>query len=178
LRRLPSVVGPLFARAFDIPAPQRDDPNSGRPLNGGGHLMRHMMLALLILLAGTEPAAQSARPITPVSAQTEAQRAIADSSARLPELEALHAAMVQSGAELSRIYSALSRRIAEAAKTASDPALAQSQLKQLQEMNQSFNTQYLYLQQKMQDESRRFTLLSNVMKTKHDTAKNSISNVR
>lgn len=140
--------------------------------------MRHMMLALLILLAGTEPAAQSARPITPVSAQTEAQRAIADSSARLPELEALHAAMVQSGAELSRIYSALSRRIAEAAKTASDPALAQSQLKQLQEMNQSFNTQYLYLQQKMQDESRRFTLLSNVMKTKHDTAKNSISNVR
>ena len=28
------------------------------------------------------------------------------------------------------------------------------------------------------DESRRFTLLSNIMKTKHDTAKNSISNVR
>jgi hypothetical protein len=49
---------------------------------------------------------------------------------------------------------------------------------QMQEMNQSFNMQYLQLQQSMQDESRRFTCISNVMKTKHDTAKNSISNVR
>ena len=45
-------------------------------------------------------------------------------------------------------------------------------------MNQSFNMQYLGLQQQMQDESRQFTLLSNIMKTKHDTAKNSISNLR
>jgi len=54
--------------------------------------------------------------------------------------------------------------------------LAESQ--KMQEMNMSFNLQYLAIQQKMQDESRRFTLLSNIMKTKHDTAKNSISNVR
>ena len=39
-------------------------------------------------------------------------------------------------------------------------------------------TQYLTLQEKMQNESRQFTTLRNVMKTKHDTAKNSISNVR
>jgi hypothetical protein len=51
-------------------------------------------------------------------------------------------------------------------------------VKEMQEVNMSFNMQYLMLQQKMQDESRRFTLLSNIMKTKHDTAKNSISNVR
>ena len=50
--------------------------------------------------------------------------------------------------------------------------------KALEEMNQSFNLQYLTLQQKMQDESRRFSLLSNIMKTKHDTAKNAINNVR
>ncbi len=48
----------------------------------------------------------------------------------------------------------------------------------LPEMSQSFNLQYLSLQQQMQDENRRFTLISNIMKTKHDTAKNSISNVR
>jgi hypothetical protein len=30
----------------------------------------------------------------------------------------------------------------------------------------------------MQDENRRFTLVSNIMKTKHDTAKNAINNVR
>ena len=53
-----------------------------------------------------------------------------------------------------------------------------AQIKQMQEMNMSFNMQYLQLQQKMQDESRRFTLISNIMKTKHDTAKNSISNIR
>jgi hypothetical protein len=46
------------------------------------------------------------------------------------------------------------------------------------EMGQSFNLQYLGLQQQMQDENRRFTLISNIMKNKHDTAKNSISNVR
>ena len=49
---------------------------------------------------------------------------------------------------------------------------------QMQEMQMSFNTAYLELQQAMQDESRRFTAISNVMKTKHDAMKNSISNVR
>jgi len=38
--------------------------------------------------------------------------------------------------------------------------------------------QYLMLQQKMQSDNRRFTLLSNIMKIKHDTAKNAINNVR
>jgi hypothetical protein len=51
-------------------------------------------------------------------------------------------------------------------------------VRELQELQMSFNLQYLQLQQKMQDESRRFTLLLNVMKTKHDAVKNSISNVR
>ena len=44
--------------------------------------------------------------------------------------------------------------------------------------NNSCNLWYLRLQQRMQDESRRFTIISNVMWTKHDTVKNSISNVR
>lgn len=48
----------------------------------------------------------------------------------------------------------------------------------LQEMQMSFNMQYLQLQEQMQNESRRFSLLSNIMKTKHDTVRNSISNVR
>jgi hypothetical protein len=51
-------------------------------------------------------------------------------------------------------------------------ALAQADLQM------SFNMQYLALQSKVQQESRRYTTLSNVMKTKHDTAKNSISNMR
>lgn len=50
--------------------------------------------------------------------------------------------------------------------------------KEMQEMNQSFNLQYLGLQQKMQAENRQFTMISNIMKTKHDTARNAINNVR
>lgn len=50
--------------------------------------------------------------------------------------------------------------------------------KGMQEMMASFNLQYLQLQEKMQAENRSFTTVSNVMKTKHDTAKSSISNVR
>ena len=53
-----------------------------------------------------------------------------------------------------------------------------SQTRQMQEMNMSFNMQYLMLQQKMQADNRQFTTLSNIMKTKHDTAKNAINNVR
>ena len=49
---------------------------------------------------------------------------------------------------------------------------------QLKEMQMSFNMQYLQLQQQMQNENRSYTAISNIMKTKHDTVKNSISNVR
>ena len=42
---------------------------------------------------------------------------------------------------------------------------------------QSFNLQYLQLQESMQRESREFTALTNVMKVKHDSAKAAINNV-
>jgi hypothetical protein len=48
---------------------------------------------------------------------------------------------------------------------------------QMQETQMSFNLQYLQLQNSMQAENRQFTMVSNIMKTKHDTAKNTISNV-
>ncbi len=48
----------------------------------------------------------------------------------------------------------------------------------MQETQMSFNLQYLQLQSAMQNENRQFTAVSNIMKTKHDTVKNSISNIR
>ena len=42
----------------------------------------------------------------------------------------------------------------------------------------SFNLQYLQLQETMQNENRHYTMVSNIMKTKQDTVKNSISNIR
>lgn len=53
-----------------------------------------------------------------------------------------------------------------------------AQTKDMQEMMASFNLEYLQLQEKMQAENRSFSTISNVMKTKHDTAKSSIQNVR
>jgi len=50
--------------------------------------------------------------------------------------------------------------------------------KAMQETQMSFNLQYLQLQSQMQDENRTYTAVSNIMKTRHDTVKNSISNVR
>lgn len=49
---------------------------------------------------------------------------------------------------------------------------------EMEEAQMSFNLQYLQLQSQMQHESRRYTAISNIMKTKHDTVKNSINNVR
>jgi len=50
--------------------------------------------------------------------------------------------------------------------------------KQMQETQMSFNLQYLQLQSQMQNENRSFTAVSTIMKTKHDTVKNSIINIR
>lgn len=50
--------------------------------------------------------------------------------------------------------------------------------RQMQETQMSFNLQYLELQNQIQNENRQYTAVSNIMKTKHDTVKNSISNIR
>jgi hypothetical protein len=47
----------------------------------------------------------------------------------------------------------------------------------LQAEAQTFNLQYLQLQEAMQRESREFTSLTNVMKVKHDCAKAAINNI-
>lgn len=64
------------------------------------------------------------------------------------------------------------------AKTGNAQQDLMNQTKDMQEMMASFNLQYLQLQEKMQQENRSFSTISNVMKTKHDTAKASINNVR
>jgi hypothetical protein len=47
----------------------------------------------------------------------------------------------------------------------------------LQQQAQSFNLQYLQLQETMQRESREFTSVTNVMKVRHDSAKAAIANI-
>jgi len=52
------------------------------------------------------------------------------------------------------------------------------QTKALQEQGYSQNMQYLQLQTKMQNESRQFTTISNIMKVRYETQKSSINNIR
>ena len=47
----------------------------------------------------------------------------------------------------------------------------------LQQQSQSFNLQYLQLQESMQRESREFTAVTNVMKVRHESAKTAIGNI-
>jgi hypothetical protein len=46
------------------------------------------------------------------------------------------------------------------------------------ELNAAFNLRYLQLQQRIQSDTRQFNLVSNVLKTKHDAAKNALANIR
>ena len=71
-----------------------------------------------------------------------------------------------------------SKQLENMAARGDSQAVMMLETKKMQEMNMGFNLQYLQLQQNMQQDNRQFTLLSNIMKTKHDTAKNAIGNVR
>jgi hypothetical protein len=48
----------------------------------------------------------------------------------------------------------------------------------MQRESQAFNLQLLELQEQVQQENRRFTTVSNVLRAKHDTAKAAVSNIR
>lgn len=48
----------------------------------------------------------------------------------------------------------------------------------MNQMNQSFSFQYLALQQKMQQSNREFNLISAILRTKHETAKAAVGNIR
>jgi hypothetical protein len=63
---------------------------------------------------------------------------------------------------------------AAAAPGSSDMSNVQSMLQD----GQSSNMQMLALQQQIQEESQRFTTVSNVMRAKYDTAKSAVSNIR
>jgi len=106
-----------------------------------------------------------------------------------PDLEKLvesHLSLMKAVGELEGLYAQLSRKAEEVSRLAAGAQKTKGEAagqlfkaaREMQEMQQSFNLQFLALQEAMQKENRRFTMVSNVMKTKHDTAKNAINNVR
>jgi hypothetical protein len=67
--------------------------------------------------------------------------------------------------------------VAGAAATAGGTGDLLEATRALQAEAQAMNLQYLQLQERMQQESREFTALSNVMKVKHDSARAAIANI-
>jgi hypothetical protein len=136
------------------------------------------MLQILIAAA----LAQAAPAPGTDMANIQAARAAVDEMrqiARTPEEKALAErdfVLVERAARLV-IRRESSRAAYEASKGMSSDQLLNA-TKQMQEAQMSFNLQYLQLQSQMQHENRSYTAISNIMKTKHDTVKNSISNVR
>ena len=102
------------------------------------------------------------------------------------KLEKSHENYVKAAGQLDGLYNKLLQKTREISRLAAEAEKAKPPLtdklfkavREMQEMDQSFNLQYLTLQQNMQQENRQFTLVSNIMKTKHDTAKKAINNVR
>ncbi|GAA0878854.1 hypothetical protein GCM10009119_18220 [Algoriphagus jejuensis] len=98
---------------------------------------------------------------------------------KMQELDSRQMNLIQSLEKVESIYdgvnSALTPTSSKKGKSLSPAGFA---AKQLQETQISFNLQYLQLQQQMQSENRSYEAISDIMKTKHDTAKNSISNIR
>ncbi|MGC3997845.1 MAG: hypothetical protein QM767_10285 [Anaeromyxobacter sp.] len=81
-----------------------------------------------------------------------------------------------SSAAAAAASGAASGAAAGAASSGSEGDLLEA-TRALQQQSQSFNLQYLQLQEGMQRESREFAALSNVMKVKHDTARSTIQNI-
>jgi hypothetical protein len=68
--------------------------------------------------------------------------------------------------------------IARVLQGVDSPSALLEATKQLQETQMSFDLQFLELQDQLQNENRSYTAVANIMKTKHDTVKNTIANIR
>jgi hypothetical protein len=113
--------------------------------------------------------------------RTELERALESLQINAEELDASHANDERLAEELFALTRDFVKQVEQfVALVASNatPMQLVAATKQMQETQLSFNLQYLQLQSQMQNENRAYTAVSNIMKTKHDTVKNSIGNIR
>jgi len=144
--------------------------------------------ALLIALAAAGPGRGQTRtaPLPKTGLTPEAKKAIQTVGDDMTQLVDAHGRYVRASRDAEALTAKLLAGVREVTKLAADagktgPARENKlfeAIRKMEEMSQSFNLQYLQLQQQMQDEDRRFTLVGNIMKNKHDTAKNAINNIR
>ena len=164
-------------------------------------LAQAAVILLIILSAAGQQKERSEVPLA-IRTRADAVQAMDQIQSEMAELDQHQQKCFEAAKKLAELYSGLSQKaeaVARAAgafksgkpanpgnsgpissSTGSDSA-SQSLMaatQQMQETQMSFNLQYLQLQNQMQNENRQYTAVSNIMKTKHDTVKNSISNIR
>lgn len=143
-----------------------------------------LLLALLTAAAGQKP---GSAPMV-IQTRADAVQAMDQIQSDLAQLNASHQNYREAAEKLAALSADLSKKAeavaaaARAVKPVQPDPNALNQLltatTQMQETQMSFNLQYLQLQSAMQNENRQYSMVSNIMKTKHDTVKNSISNIR
>jgi hypothetical protein len=139
---------------------------------------------LLVLLVALPAAAAAQQPAgakprgTPTAAAT-LRPALDSLGTDLAALQASHARAMQHLHQQGIIHRDLAARVAALPDPppGTDPGLAGA-VRALKREAVQWNLQFLGLQERVQEESRRFQTISNVMKTRHDTAKNAIGNIR
>ncbi len=144
--------------------------------------MRRVGLAALIVLLPAAAAAQppaEARVRTPPPAAPALQPALDSLGAAIAALEASHGRLMEPLRQQGLIHRDLAARVAALPDppAGTDPALADA-VRALKREAAEAGRQYEALGAQAAAEARRYTTLSNVMKTRHDTAKNSIANIR
>jgi len=123
-----------------------------------------------------------------IHSRADLSQAVDQVQADLSSLNQHHENYRAAAEKLAVLYSNLSKKaeaVTQAARGVSSSqggsgstANLMNATQQMQETQMSFNLQYLQLQETMQQENRQYTAVSNILKTKHDTIKNSISNIR
>jgi Ulp1 family protease len=106
------------------------------------------------------------------------QQNLSDLDGHVADLSQLNGGLASRIKELNDKLLDFFESIATFASSSEGSADLLAATKEMQETQMSFNLQYLQLQRQMQNENRSYTAVSNIMKTKHDTVKNSISNIR
>jgi hypothetical protein len=114
----------------------------------------------------------------------DALRSLAEAEADRVRLVELHERLLTAARAIGALLDSSGRHAADVASAAGSPphrALPPDLVQAVTQMEQawsSYSLQYLALKHAVDEESREFTTVSNVMKTKHDATKNSISNIR
>jgi hypothetical protein len=119
--------------------------------------------------------------VTPVEDRGASIADTDDAADNLAELDVIHGRLMEAAGRMTTIYSSLNEQINLLCGPDGDwdpSSRDEEPLDQICRTSVHDTLEYLELHNGMKRDSRRYHTLSNIMKTRHDTAKSAIQNVR